>query len=157
MIELTQKYVTEDAEKFVKNIADKIDASQLRKFYDDFKVLERKMNEQQNPSNEWFKKSMIPHIKFVGTKIVYSAGRKKSEGGTSKRTLVPEEFKKHILGEIDKIEKIDDFKHFLMHYQAIIAYFTYIKNISPESESQQKDQRADSKVPAGYNSTRQRR
>ncbi len=148
MIELTQEYVTKKAEEIVQRISGKIDASQLRKFYDDFKVLERKMNEQQNLSNEWFKKSMIPHIKFVGTKIVYSAGRKKSEGGSAKRTLVPEEFKSHILAELDKIEKIDDFKHFLMHYQAIIAYFTYKSKMAEELHEKT---RAEANKPAGTN------
>lgn len=148
MIKLTEEYVTKNAEELAKSIHREMDPNQLRKFYDDFKVLERKMNEQQNPTDEWFKKAMLPLIKFAGTKIVYSAGRKKSQGGSEKKALVPENFKNHILGEIDKIERIDDFKSFLMHYQAIIAFFTYQRKVE---EDQQKNQRSDSKVASGYN------
>lgn len=147
MIELTENYVTKDAEKIAQSILKDIESTQLRKFYDDFKVIERRIKEQQDLTDEKFKKEILPHIKFVGTKIVYSAGRSKGEGGGQKNALVPEEFKKHILNELEKIQKVSDFRNFLMHYQAIIAYFKYEEfkgkqqSNSPSKGEQRKDER----------------
>ncbi len=119
MIELTESYVTADAESKAKEFI-KIDKNQIRKFYDDFKLIERKLDENQNANNDWFKKEILPHIKFVKSKIAYSAGRKSANG-----YLVTPVFKEYMDKQISAINTISDFKVFLMHYQAIIAYYTY--------------------------------
>ena len=127
MIKLSEDYLTKSAEKKAQDFCNKeIEKNQLRKFYDDFKVLERKMMGKQNIDDEWFKKELLPYIKFVKSKIAYNAGRNQS--GKSNK-LVPVEYKKYMDEEIDKIEKPDDFKYFLMHYQAIISYYTFIYEV----------------------------
>ncbi|MCX7679133.1 MAG: type III-A CRISPR-associated protein Csm2 [Spirochaetes bacterium] len=157
MIELTNEYVTKDAENVANEFLRDIEPTQLRRFYDDFKVLERKLNQQQNPSDEWFKKEMLPYIKFVGTKIVYSAGRKKSSGGGAKIALVPKGLKDHFINQITEIKTINCFKHFLMHYQAIIAYFTYLKFESENKGSTSQSQQESHKKFESNHSSKQRR
>ncbi|MBN2532132.1 MAG: type III-A CRISPR-associated protein Csm2 [Spirochaetales bacterium] len=122
-IELTEKYLTTDAEKAVKNFFSSGDIlGQIRKFYDDFKIIERQMLEsKENDKEENFRKKLLPRIQFVRAKIAYAAGRKK-EGN---KPLIPREFKEYMDREIKKIQTREDFKNFLLHYQAIIAYYRY--------------------------------
>jgi len=149
MIKLTEQYVTTEAEKKAQDFISKVDKNQIRKFYDDFKLIERKITENHQATNEspflaltpdfsptgkitenhqatneWFKKEILPHIKFVKSKIAYSAGRK-----SGNKSLVSIEFKKYMDEQINLIENISDFKHFMMHYQAIIAYYTYYSEV----------------------------
>ena len=126
MTELSD-YLTTTAEDKARLFYNKrIEKNQLRKFYDDFKVLERKMLEEQEMNDDLFKKELLPYIKFVKSKIAYNAGRKQ---GRSNDKLVPVEYKKYMDEQIDKIETPDDFKKFLMHYQAIISYYNFISEV----------------------------
>lgn len=133
MIELTQEYLTSEAEEKAKNFArNDLDSSQLRKFYNDFKLLERKI---QHKSERDFEKEILPLIKFVKSKIAYSAGREVS-GRRGKKTLVPPEFKEHMDKQIDSIKTEKDFKNFLLHYQAIIGFYTYIQTYEKQERHQ---------------------
>ncbi|MEJ5362117.1 MAG: type III-A CRISPR-associated protein Csm2 [Spirochaetota bacterium] len=127
MIELNESYVTTVAENKAKEFLS-IDKNQIRKFYDDFKIIERKIDENQDANDAWFQKEILPHIKFVKSKIAYSAGRK-----SNNKFLVSREYKEYMDKEIDKIKTISDFKTFLMHYQAIIAYYTYHSEVKDKS------------------------
>jgi len=124
MIKLTEEYLTKTAEEQAKLFATRFGKrkGQLRKFYDDFKVIDRRLLEDEN--EERFKNELLPLVKFVKAKIAYSVGRK-----VQNEQLVPPEFKKYMDGEIDKIQSIADFKNFLLHYQAIISYFTYLTEL----------------------------
>ncbi|MEW6527080.1 MAG: type III-A CRISPR-associated protein Csm2 [Spirochaetota bacterium] len=130
MIELTESYVTKDAEKKAADFIN-IDKNQIRKFYDDFKIIERKIDENQDANDAWFEKEILPHIKFIKSKIAYSAGRK-----SNNKFLVSNDYKEYMDEEIDKIKTISDFKIFLMHYQAIIAYYTYISEVEGKTKTQ---------------------
>ncbi len=137
MIQLTEGYVTTDAEKVARDKCKNMDKNQVRKFYDDFKILERKLNEKQDATDDWFKKELLPHIKFVKTKIAYNASRK-----VTNKQLVTKEFKEYMDAQIDKIQTISDFKHFMMHYQAILAYFNYIAEVEkPQQQAAQQHRR----------------
>jgi CRISPR type III-A-associated protein Csm2 len=134
MIQLTEEYVTKKAEEVARTMSgkDKMEKNQIRKFYDDFKILERRLNEKQDANEEWFKKELLPHIKFVKTKIAYNASRK-----ANNKQLVTKEFKEYMDKQIDEIKTISDFKNFLMHYQAILAYFNYISEFGQQSHGNQ--------------------
>ncbi len=134
MIKLTEAYVTTEAEKKAREFSDnnnRIDKNQIRKFYDDFKLIEKKIDENQDASEEWFKNEILPHIKFVKSKIAYSAGRK-----SGNKFLVTRGFKEYMENQIDLIQSMSDFKTFLLHYQAIIAYYTYISEVENKSQQQ---------------------
>ena len=122
VIELTEEYLTTSAEDMAKTfISDNIDKSQIRKFYDDFKLIERKMLMKRGDP-DIFKKELLPLIKFEKSKIAYAAGRKKGRD-----FLVSKGFKTHMDAQIDRIQTEEGFRNFLQHYQAIIAYFTYFR------------------------------
>lgn len=126
-IELTENYLTNDAEKIAKEFSNKnLDKNQLRKFFDDFKLLERKLNHDFSEDN--FKTKILPLIKFTKSKIAYNAGRR-----VSNKILVPKEFKEYFDKQINNINTIKDFKNFILHYQAIIGYFTYISEYEKEN------------------------
>jgi len=118
-MELTEKYLTDEAEKQAKIYASKdnrynikLDKGQLRKFYDEFKIIERRIDSKQGANDEWFKKEILPLIKFVKSKIAYNAGRK-----VRYKLLVCKEYKEYMYKQIDEIKSIKDFNNFLMHYQ----------------------------------------
>ncbi|MGQ9842559.1 MAG: type III-A CRISPR-associated protein Csm2 [Spirochaetota bacterium] len=135
MIQLTEDYLTKDAEEYARKFKkNNINSTQLRKFYDDFKALERRILEEQNPTDDWFKKELLPLIKFVKTKIAYSVGRK-SQGAH----LVSKEFKEYMDKQIDNIETISCFDVFLKHYQALISYFTYISELEDSQKQNSKN------------------
>mgnify|MGYP000229957000 CR=1 FL=1 len=129
MIQLTEQYVTTEAEKKAQEFSN-IDKNQIRKFYDDFKLIERRITENQQADDKWFEKEILPHIKFVKSKIAYSAGRK-----SGNKFLVSKGFKEYMDKQIDLIKTISDFNNFMMHYQAIIAYYTYYSEVGSSDTS----------------------
>lgn len=135
MTQLTEQYVTTEAEKKAKDFIGKVDKNQIRKFYDDFKLIERRITENQQANDTWFKEEILPHIKFVKSKIAYSAGRK-----SGNKPLVSNDFKKYMDDQINNINTISDFKHFMMHYQAIIAYYTYHSEVDSLDSSNRNSQ-----------------
>lgn len=116
-IKLTEDLLTKEAEEFGKNLGS-MDSTQIRKFYDEFKLLEKKVS--IDLSEEKFKSEILPLIKFVKSKIAYNAGR-----NVDGKILVPKVFKEKMDEYIDRIQTKEDFKNFIMFYQATIGYFTY--------------------------------
>ena len=122
-IELSENYLSIDAEIKAKEFAqNNLDKNQLRKFYDDFKLLERKIHD--DITEDKFKSNILPLIKLAKSKIAYNAGRK-----VNNKPLVPKVFKDHLDQQINNIKSIKDFQYFLLHFQAIIGYFTYFSEI----------------------------
>lgn len=124
-----EEYLTVKAEGFAKDLSGQnVDISQLRKFYGEFKMLERKLIEKR-PGEEDFASEFLPLIKFVKSKIAYSAGRK-----SQNKILIPPIYKEHMDREIDSIKTQGDFKNFLMHYEAVIGYFTFFASQRSQRE-----------------------
>ncbi|MDY6969747.1 MAG: type III-A CRISPR-associated protein Csm2, partial [Spirochaetota bacterium] len=69
----------------------------------------------KNYNENDFKSKILPNIRFIKSKLAYSAGNKH----------ISKKFKDYMDSEINKINSIQDFALFLKHYQAIIAYYTY--------------------------------
>ncbi|MCX8124489.1 MAG: type III-A CRISPR-associated protein Csm2 [Spirochaetes bacterium] len=122
MIQITPEYLTNQAEEKAKLFKDRgLESSQIRKYYDELKLQEKRAYEIARNAEE-FKTKILPFVKFMKAKIAYGVGR--NVGG---RRLVPQEFKEHMDAQINKIETFEDLKNFLLHFQAIICYFTYYK------------------------------
>lgn len=120
MIPINSEYLTTKAEEKAKLFKDKgLELSQLRKYYDELKLQEKKAYGVAHNEVE-FKSKVLPFVKFVKAKIAYGVGRK-----VGNKPLVPEEFKQHMDEQIDMIDTFYDLHHFLLHYQSIICYFTY--------------------------------
>jgi CRISPR-associated protein Csm2 len=122
MIQISPEYLTTKAEEKAKLFKEKgLESSQMRKYYDELKLQEKRAYELAS-NNETFKSKVLPFVKFVKAKIAYGVGR--NVGG---KRLVPEEFKQHMDEQINKIDTFEDLRNFLLHFQAIICYFTYYK------------------------------
>lgn len=123
MIPITPEYLTNQAEEKAKLFMQRgLEASQIRKYYDELKLQEKRAYEIGMNAND-FKSKILPFVKFMKAKIAYGVGR--NVGG---KRLVPQEFKDHMDAQINQIETFEDLKNFLLHFQAILCYFTYYKD-----------------------------
>ena len=74
-IQLTEEYLTTVPERFSETIIrENVEKGQLRRFYEDFKLIERRMPAAEHDA-EAFKREILPLIKFVKSKLAYAAGR----------------------------------------------------------------------------------
>lgn len=121
--------VTEKAQKLARDFVgvdednkvitnNKITSAQLRKFYNEFKGLERKYQTKilsRTPSetarDEIFI-SILPQIKIMKAKVSYARNRK----------LVPEVFEDWMKKSVDNINSAKQFEDFLLHFEAIVGF-----------------------------------
>ena len=119
-IELTKQLLTDEAEKavakLVKRNGKKTATSQVRKFYDDFTLLQTKAKDRDE---EEFRKDILPMIAFTKAKLAYCVGRDE---------LISNEFQKLISDKIDAIGTKKDFDNFMLFYQAVIGYAKFHEN-----------------------------
>jgi len=83
-------------------------SAQIRKFYSDFKQLEKKVNVKG------FEQT-LPFIKMMKSKASYA-----SNPGNQK---IPTVFKKFLLENVDEIKTKDDFHAFMLHFEAVVGFF----------------------------------
>ena len=127
MLELTKELLEDEPKKMAETLlssGSKTTSTQMRKFYDDFLLLKKKM---QGLGDVQFTRDILPLVRFAKAKMAYNVGRQS----------LPASFKKEMDGYIDKIETKNDFEHFILFYQALIAYTKY-------GESQKSQPRFDS-------------
>ncbi len=108
------------AESFIRRIPDNrrggtrvdqrqsLTAAQLRRFYGDFKQLQKKASAQG------FGK-VRPLIKMAKSKAAYAANP-----GNPK---IPETFRKFITDNVDAIHEEKDFDAFMLHFEAVVGFF----------------------------------
>jgi CRISPR-associated protein Csm2 len=107
-----EKLVTTEAEKIANELVGNnprkpdLKSSQLRKFYMEVKSLERKVEA------EGFEK-IKPLIKMLKVKVNYQRGR----------GLVPPKFVEFITKCVDNVNDREDFKAFVMHFEAVVGYY----------------------------------
>jgi CRISPR type III-A-associated protein Csm2 len=107
-----EKLVTTEAEKIANELVGNnprkpdLKSSQLRKFYMEVKSLERKVEA------EGFEK-IKPLIKMLKVKVNYQRGRR----------LVPPKFVEFITKCVDNVNDREDFKDFVMHFEAVVGYY----------------------------------
>lgn len=85
--------------------------SQLRRFFNEFKGLERRLDQQQCDQDEAFK-SIKPLVKMANAKVVYAQARK----------VVPGAFVSWLQKHVQAIETANDFKAFLLHFEAVVGF-----------------------------------
>jgi CRISPR-associated protein Csm2 len=93
-----------DPNKSIKN-------SQLRKFYGEFKKLEAEVNQAGDSADERFL-SVLPRIKIAAAKVTYAKAR----------GVVPETFVTWMTTHCGQINSLEDFKAFLLHFEAVVGY-----------------------------------
>ena len=111
---LRKELVTSEAERVAGNLAkdrhNKISSAQLRRFYGDFKSLEKK--QQAAPDQQAAFVSTLPLIKMALSKAMYAKARK----------TVPDEFVKWIETHTRAINSLEDFKAFMLHFEAVVGF-----------------------------------
>lgn len=114
---LRKDLVTTEAEEVARKLVQdtgknnkKIKSSQLRRFYGDFKSLEKK--QQAAPDQEVAFVSTLPLIKMALSKAKYA----------NARNTVPEVFVKWIEMHTKAINSLEDFQAFMLHFEAIVGF-----------------------------------
>ncbi|HLC14928.1 MAG TPA: type III-A CRISPR-associated protein Csm2, partial [Thermodesulfovibrionia bacterium] len=83
-------------------------SAQLRRFYGEFKQLQKKVDTKGYEKVE-------PLIKMVKSKAYYSANP------SSKK--IPNAFRDFLKDNIDKIKDKQDFHAFMLHFEAVVGFF----------------------------------
>ncbi len=102
--DLVDKLAWEQTEK----IKGTLSSSQLRKFFGEVKGL---YNRWQN--GEDFNR-LLPVIKMIKSKAYYAMNTKNNK--------IPQEFASFIIGGIDQVNTTDDFKAFVMYFEAVVGF-----------------------------------
>ncbi len=109
--------VTEKAEDLAKDFVNKrITATQIRKFYNEFKDMQRKYqtrNSNGNNKEEAFI-SILPQLKIMIAKVSYASARQ--------NVTIPDCFIDWIKEWVLKIENSQNFEDFLLHFEAVLGF-----------------------------------
>lgn len=124
--DLLEKEASQQAEEFIqyyenrrtgrKNIDSKgsLSSAQLRKFFNEFKQLEKKVG------IEGFDK-VKPLIKMVKSKAAYASNPSNPK--------IPRSFKNFLITNLDCIEGEKDFQAFMLHFEAVVGFFYGIEGV----------------------------
>jgi CRISPR-associated protein Csm2 len=116
--ELLNEEARSAAEKFIvigrngkPQEADSIKNSQLRRFFNEFKSLERRLDQLPgDPEVEFLR--VKPMVKMANAKVEYAKARK----------VVPQTSVKWLQGHVKAIDTAKDFKAFLLHFEAVVGF-----------------------------------
>lgn len=105
---VAQKFVTGDRRE-------SLTSAQLRRFYGDLKNLEQKLAfKQQSWDEAEAFNSILPLVKMVKSKAAYAANPRSQK--------IPAAFKKWLDENIDAINTAEDFKAFMLHFEAVVGF-----------------------------------
>lgn len=116
--ELLDKEAYDQARKFIELRYDQrtidtrrsLSSSQLRRFFNEFKRLEKKVN------IEGFEE-VKPLIKMVKSKAAYASNK------------IHPKFKSFLFHHVDKINTDKDFQAFMLHFEAVVGFFYGVEGI----------------------------
>ena len=111
---LLDEEARKEMERFIEFYPDKknvntiksISSTQLRRFFNEFRSLEKKIN---TDNADAFKKT-LPLIKMVKSKVAYSGNK------------IPHSFRKFLEININAIHDKEDFEAFMLHFEAIVGF-----------------------------------
>jgi len=113
-----EKFVTKHHKfpnKLEKNAAKTLSSAQLRRFFGEFRQLEKKV------SMLGFER-VKPLIKMVKSKASYAA--------KPSNPKIPPTFKSFLIENVDSINKKEDFEAFMLHFEAVVGFFYGIPGVS---------------------------
>jgi len=85
-----------------------LSSAQLRRFYGDFKNLEKKVAKQD------FEK-IKPLIKMVKSKAAYAANPQNQK--------IPFQFKEFLIDNVNSINSKTEFESFMLHFEAVVGFY----------------------------------
>lgn len=98
-----KKYKREELDK-----SNSLSSAQLRKFFNEFRQLEKRANSQGF-------ETVKPLIKMVKSKASYAANPNNPK--------IVTKFKDFLVNNIDKIETEKDFGAFMLHFEAVVGFY----------------------------------
>ncbi len=113
---LDPTFVDQTAQDYSKKLkeTDNLNPNQLRKFYHEFKRIERIIEMQVSQSDKELKfKEQYPFIKLIKSKATYA-----KESGH-----VKDNFLEFINSGVNSINDLKDFSAFLIFFEAVVGYF----------------------------------
>jgi len=124
--ELLDKEASDQAAKFVVHYYNKrvgkqvldtkksLSSAQLRRFFGEFRRLEKKVE------TEGFSK-VKPLIKMAKSKASYASNPANPK--------IPPEFKNFLISNIDRINEEKEFRAFMLHFEAVVGFFYGIEGV----------------------------
>lgn len=92
-----------------------LSSAQLRRFFSEFRQLEKKVNVMG------FDK-VKPFVKMVKSKASYAANPSNPK--------IPQSFKDFLVKNVDAINGEEDFKAFMLHFEAVVGFYYGIPGVS---------------------------
>lgn len=118
---LLDKQAKQDAESFVftNNRKEKLNANQLRRFYNECKKLEKKLSFAKQKQGDETEANIaflqvLPLIKMLKAKVSYAANPSNPK--------IPGKFSEWLNKSIDGIQDEKDFEAFLLSFEAVVGY-----------------------------------
>ena len=91
-----------------------LSSAQLRRFFNDFKQLEKKVKKQE------FEK--VKHlIKMAKSKASYASNPSNQK--------IPPQFKQFLIENVDSINSKEDFEVFMLHFEAVVGFYYGMEGI----------------------------
>ncbi len=110
-----KEFFNQKTKKKEKKTEQLLSSAQLRKFFGEFRQLEKKITAKGfDPAK--------PLIKMVKSKAEYAAN-------PSKSGRIPKEFKQFIINNVNNIETQEDFTAFMLHFEAVVGFFYGIEGV----------------------------
>ncbi len=111
--ELLDKDAREQAQAFInrQRRQETLSSSQLRRFYNEFKRLKTRFDNDENKDFAAIK----PLIKMQKSKSAYASNPNKPK--------IPNAFHKFIEKNVDSIQGPEDFNAFMLHFEAVVGFF----------------------------------
>ena len=105
---IRRELLNEDAEERAREFkTSTLTLTQLRRFYNEFKGLEKRVNAKDF-------ESVLPLIKMVRSRAFYASNRKNNK--------IPESFKDFLVKNVEAINGKKDFEAFLLHFEAVVGF-----------------------------------
>lgn len=106
-------WMDQEAQKAARSFFDdqpKLAASQLRKFYNDVKAMERQW--RNSGGDEEAFALILPLFKLLKAKSHYAL----------KRKVIPAAFRDWLCEHVDSVNSARDFRAFLLHFEAVVGF-----------------------------------
>lgn len=99
----------------MRNKKKSLSSAQLRKFFSEFRQLEKRVNAEKKADPEQGFYKVKPLIKMVKSKASYS--------GNPDNSKIPETFKNFIIDNVNAIDTEKDFRAFMLHFEAVVGFY----------------------------------
>ncbi len=124
---LKKTLLSDDAEKAAQSfismndrgrvdVRNSVSSAQLRRFYGDFKGLEKKLEfkTRTEKDKDIAFQSILPLVKMVKSKVAYASNPSNPK--------IPRDFKSWMTQHVDCIETVHDFEAFMLHFEAVVGF-----------------------------------